>query len=230
LYSIMGLMLGIVILINLPRPIAPEIYAKGSTVNDIQSSRYIQICCAWGSSLLDGKLSFKIIGGDTTAQKAVKNAVDKWNSKLTGISLIEASENENADIIINFKQDAIATNVDTVSLEGRNIRAATAGQSVNNFDSNGLLVNSIITISRSAFDNTLSSNKIEQIALHELGHALGLGHANFNGDLMSAVITGRKKVISSCDSNGVIAANQWKILEKNNGDIPDRPSVQQVLC
>ena len=222
-------MLWIAILTNLARPIVPGIYAKGSTVNDIQSSRNIQICCSWGSSLLDGKLSYKIIGGDTTGQKAVKNAVDKWNSKLTGISLIEASDNENADITINFQKDAIATNVATGSLEGRNIRAVTAGQSVNNFDANGLLVNSVITISRSAFDNTLSSNKIEQIAMHELGHALGLGHANFNGDLMSAVITGRKKVISSCDLNSVIAANQWKILGKNNG-IPDRPSVQQVLC
>ena len=162
-------------------------------------------------------LSFKIIGGDTTAQKAVKNAVDKWNSKLNDISLIEVSENEKADITINFNQEATATNVDTTSLNGNNIWSSRPGQSVNNFDASGLIANSFISISRNAFDNSLSSNKIEQLALHELGHALGLGHASFNGDLMSSVITGRKKVISSCDIMSVELANQWKKLEATNG-------------
>ena len=95
-------------------------------------------------------------------RKSVKNAVDKWNSKLNDISLIEVSENEKADITINFNQEATATNVDTTSLNGNNIRA-TAGQSVNNFDASGLIANSLISISRNAFDNSLSSNRIEQL-------------------------------------------------------------------
>ena len=86
-------------------------------------------------------------------------------------------------------------------------------------------------MSRSAFGNTFNSDKIEQITEHEIGHALGLGHAHFNRDLMSTIINDNTSDISKCDLEGVILANQWKLSEINNGNItPYIPLVQQISC
>jgi predicted Zn-dependent protease len=56
---------------------------------------------------------------------------------------------------------------------------------------------------------------IVQIA-HELGHALGLGKANFNGDVMSPAINDQSRQLSQCDINAVNEANQ--ILITSNAD------------
>ena len=51
----------------------------------------IQICCAWGDKLALGILTYQINGGDSAARQAVYNAIGNWNSKLTGIKLVESS-------------------------------------------------------------------------------------------------------------------------------------------
>src|SRR6476646_9249231 len=51
----------------------------------------IQICCAWGDKLAVGILTYQINGGDSAARQAVYNAIGNWNSKLTGIKLVESS-------------------------------------------------------------------------------------------------------------------------------------------
>ncbi|MFZ0555871.1 MAG: matrixin family metalloprotease, partial [Nitrososphaeraceae archaeon] len=43
--------------------------------------------------------------------------------------------------------------------------------------------------------------------LHEIGHVLGLGHANFE-DLMNPLVTSDKDEISLCDVNGVLKTNE----------------------
>jgi predicted Zn-dependent protease len=44
------------------------------------------------------------------------------------------------------------------------------------------------------------------IAKHEIGHAYGIGHTNFIGDLMSPVLTDSTD-ISQCDISGIEEAN-----------------------
>jgi len=68
------------------------------------------------------------------------------------------------------------------------LRAIAPGASKIKYNQIGLITDVIITISKSAFGDKLSSDMTTQIAKHELGHALGLGHANFNGDLMSPTL------------------------------------------
>jgi hypothetical protein len=72
-----------------------------------------------------------------------------------------------------------------------------------------------ITISKSGFGDKLSSNMIEQIAKHELGHALGLGEAHFNGDVMSPTLNEGTNYISQCDINEV-EANHIKTANNYN--------------
>ena len=60
---------------------------------------------------------------------------------------------------------------------------------------------------------------MQNVALHELGHSLGLGHSNYTGDLMYAVYTmgiHRLKSISTLDVYGVATLFAW---ETNSTDI-----------
>jgi len=89
----------------------------------------------------------------------------------------------------------------------------TAGQSINNFDENGFITSVKISISRSTFGNILGLSEIEQMPEYKIGHALGLGNANFNDDLMSVVVSGESGSISKCDIDAIIGVNRWKLME-----------------
>jgi len=106
--------------------------------------------------------------------------------------------------------------------------AITAGQSINNFDENGFITCVKISISRSTFGNILGLSEIEQITEYKIGHALGLGNANFNDDLMSVVVSGESGSISKCDIDAIIGINRWKLME--SGSIPRSLGVDHINC
>ena len=149
--------------------------------NNFSDKDVIQICCAWGYELADGLLTYSIETDDDDLKDAVRNAVDSWNEGLTGITLTETDDNE--DIKISFKND------------GKRI----AGKTVNYFDQFGFIRQSHITVSEESYDRDFSSSQIEQITLHELGHVLGLDHANFRGNLMTERVDIGSPTISSCE-------------------------------
>ena len=86
----------------------------------------------------------------------------------------------------------------------KNIRLIAPGESQISFDSRDFITHVDITISTKARGNAISSIGLESIAKHEIGHAYGIGHTNFIGDLMSPVLTGRTNTdISQCDIKGI---------------------------
>lgn len=102
-----------------------------------------------------------------------------------------------------------------------------AGQTKRRFDGNGFITSATIQISLKAFGVPNDQPTIGEIAKHEFGHALGLGHADFSTDLMSPVLNG-VTTISACDVNGVVVAQSWKFV--SNSTTPAPPSASSVTC
>jgi predicted Zn-dependent protease len=172
----------------------------------------IQICCSWGK-IDDGILTYRI-DEDANPQviQAVHQAVDEWNSKVPNIQLQEVTDG-NADIDIMTKSKAPKVS-HAVSIggpkisAGKNVKLVQPGESNISFDPRGRITHVDITIATTAVGNSIGLSELESIAKHEIGHAYGIGHTNFIGDLMSPVLTGRSNTdISQCDINGIEEAN-----------------------
>ena len=74
-----------------------------------------------------------------------------------------------------------------------------------------------------------NSGGLNQIAKHEFGHALGLGHTNYEGNLMSPAVSPDPQPVPPCVIQGVLEANRWEMLT-SQGKHPTPPRVSQVAC
>jgi Matrixin len=181
------------------------------------SKNLIQICCTWGEELADGELTFTIREeGDNTNQEivndqsmdssapknnAVRDAIKEWDLKINGLTFREVQSRYDADIEIRFRESG----------------GEAAGLTRSLFDRFGLITKSFINIYDREFPFGFSKDQIEQIAKHEIGHALGLGHANFNDSLMSTHVHYGTGTISTCESQAVYEANDWKLNHREDG-------------
>ena len=62
-----------------------------------------------------------------------------------------------------------------------------------------------------------------------MGHALGLGHANFDGNLMAEMVNDGTATVSECEVNAVISANHWKLGDNSDGDAEPRYPQDDVI-
>jgi hypothetical protein len=181
--------------------------------DDFEEENSIQICCAWGEKLVDGSLTYKISGSDSDIVQAVRTAIEDWDYKIIGLELDEIDKKKKeADIEVTFEDD------------GEEI----AGQTINNFNGFGFIDYVEMTISKNAFGRDFDTKTVEQIAKHEMGHALGLGHANFEGNLMTELVNDGTGTIDDCEIKSVNEANQWKL--KDGSDSAYAPSKYDVEC
>ncbi|MGN6623474.1 MAG: matrixin family metalloprotease [Candidatus Nitrosocosmicus sp.] len=193
-------------------------FEKSTVKNSFVNKDVIPICCAWGPEIQDGVLTYSILGqsgtggGDKKIDNAVASAVNSWNKNLNGIQIVKSPVSNNADVFISFIND------------GKKV----AGKTVNSIDSNGFIRKSYITLSKEFFNRPFSSGQLEQVAEHEFGHVLGLNHANFNGNLMSAQVNDGSKTISSCVIEAVNIANSWKM--QDGGVSLHGPTKSFVIC
>jgi predicted Zn-dependent protease len=214
----------------------------------------IDVCCSWDHSLADGKLTYRIEyddGGnndndsnnDLQLKKAVIEAAKEWNTKVPNLELVDISattpnssvlSKEEADIEVKFVQD-----VNRVGFEAGG-SSQIAGVTTMTQDKGGFINKSTITLPKAAsyveeedelgaFAQSQFSSQLKKVAIHEIGHALGLEHANFEGDIMNEYVNYDGTIsISNCDIKAVSQANHWKLLY--NTTTPVSPTTNSVDC
>jgi hypothetical protein len=198
---------------------------------DLSELDLIEICCSWSEQISDGVLEYSINddAGDAEKRGAVLSAITEWNSVINGLQLVNGPANEGSesgvDIEIAFGK------IDQDSNNGNDFSPgeyAPGGETQIDVDEKGFINHIKISISESIFGHEISVSELEQIAKHEIGHALGLGHANFDNNLMSVATDIGTGEISGCEVYGVLAANQWKLI--NHKVQPEYPAGRYVVC
>jgi len=91
--------------------------------------------------------------------------------------------------------------------------------------SSGFISTARLQISASSFGSPNTPQTVYEIALHELGHVVGLGHSNATNDLMYPVLNGVTS-FGSCEVNGFNALySSWL-----GSGSPELPSQSSVAC
>jgi hypothetical protein len=102
------------------------------------------------------------------------------------------------------------------------------GLTTTTYGSSGTIINS--TISLAAEDSrgyVLNEVDMQNVALHELGHSLGLGHSSYSGDVMYPRLTLNHPVegLSTLDLYGVSTVFQWMSNSSSRPYSPQQSSV-----
>ena len=214
-------------------------YVGTNENNDIpQDSDLLEICCSWSSKIADGILTYTLVETvtiDESTRVAIEDAVEEWDSKIEGLELREVEKSPPAsDIQITFDSLRSIENGNRefnfkTDIDDHLTIIPTAGWTQFRFTNQGLVDNVKITISNDVLDYGFNNDIIEKIVKHELGHALGLGHSHDEERLMAdIVIEDRTGNISECEINGVLEANQWKLVSPRS--IPGPPMKDYIVC
>lgn len=227
---------------------------EGDEEEDNGQTDTIGICCSWDERIADGVLTYRIIErdgenndeegdeeGDDDSQdeeefsvddlptsnsdqrRIVIDAANEWNARIPNLRLVHEDSNVDADIEVQL-------------VDG--LGGMAAGATLLKSDEDGFINKVTILLPKAAFfiegDSGVFAvqydpQKLKEIATHELGHALGLGHAGFDSDLMSERLNSDETMnISQCDVTGVLQANQWKLV--SNDSVPNSPDEEEISC
>ena len=182
-----------------------------------QSGDQIDVCCAWnGDALADDALTYKVSGGSSVLQQRAADGVENWEALPGDLRFDPVSGNTKADVTMKLTKGGGPFVAGQTGLKFQLNRTASA-----------FFIKAASITVFGARSDTDDGDEVEEIAAHEFGHALGVGHANDSGYLMSLSlpeIPGPEP--TACDLDAVEAANEWYF----NNQSPAPPSVDHVDC
>ena len=158
--------------------------------SDFQERNTIRICCGWDESLSDGILTYQIHekNADSDLIDSVRDAIDEWDGKLARLQFFEIRQEE-----YSFKHPTEA-DIHIKFIDG-DFEGKIAGNTKTHINNYGFIDSGSIVLSKGALGKQFDRQTIEVIAKHEIGHALGLLHANFKGNLMAEKIDGAEDIL-----------------------------------
>jgi hypothetical protein len=191
-------------------------WAAGGSARAEGDGQAVAICCAWGNRISDGVLTYSVSGSDPTALSILRGAVQAWDEALPDVSFTEVApggkkRSSRADITMVFGPGT-ADGGETHDASGA------SGLTTTYMNSKRMILR--VEIGVDGGPSPINAGAVEQIAKHEVGHALGLGHANFDGDLMSPLVQPTPAPIPACDINAVREANSWKMVDHSRRPKP----------
>ena len=187
---------------------------------DFEEQNTINICCSWGHNLLDGILTYYTDTESSTKrqQDDVRNAVQEWDRNIDPLKLEETFNEKDGDILIEFQEE----------YEGNGREERAVGQSINKFDNSSFIDKVQIIVYRGTSEYKFDEDMVQRIVEHEMGHALGLGHANFDGNLMAEKVNDGTENVSECEVKAVLKANYWKLIA--DGSEPVMSEKNGIVC
>lgn len=156
----------------------------------------------WNPNYLN--IMLRAIGqwNDAIAAFASNHSDFSYLSSLRIQSTVSNESQSGFDIYVNWVESPLSNTTDEVGLS----------QISPNYKST--IINCTTTLAaHTNHGDSLNEGDMQNVALHELGHSLGLGHCNYTGDLMYSLYTmgSSAEAVSSLDVYGVATIFAWEL-------------------